>query len=278
MKKVFATIVCLLLVSTIALGQAKVDRDVKQLQALQKARIGGGYECSNEPILPTDGSSLQDVVSLSPNYYLLHLQAGHSYVAEMWDPGDLFVTAGGQLTLLSSPGCGATLATADFVSADPNLSNDFGDRISWIQAANGDAVLEASSLDTANNYYAYVIRVIDTTLQNNYWTTNGTLATEYIFTNNTQQTLAGTLIVKDVTAGGTNYSAHFSVPSGRQTIEVVASTGIASGGLQVPANHVGRAVFSFTGPAGGIQADGYTITTMDVPIAPVKFEPKFSPH
>jgi hypothetical protein len=278
MKKLFGVIVCSLLLSMIAVGQAKVDRDVKRLQAAQKARIGGGYECSNDPILPTDGSSVQDVVSLSPNYYLLHLQAGHSYVAEMWDPVDLFITAGGQLTLLSSPGCGSTLPTTDFVSADPNLSDDFADRISWIQPANGDAVLEASSLDTANDYYAYVIRVIDTTLQNNYWTTNGNLATEYIFTNNTQQTLAGTLIVKDVTAGGTNYSAHVSVPSGRQTIEVVASSGIASSGLQVPANHVGRAVFSFLGPAGGIQADGYTITSVDVPITPVKFESKFSPH
>lgn len=277
MKKMFATIVCLLLLSAIALGQAQADRNTKRLQELQKVRIDGGYACGSDPILPTDGSSTQDYVGSSPNYYLLHLQAGHSYAAEMWDPVDVYIGGGAQLVLLSSPAC-APLSTADFVSADPNLSNDFADRISWIQSGNGDAVLEANNLDTTGAFYAYVIRVTDTTLQDNYWTTTGNLATEYIFSNNTQQALTGTLTVKDVTAGGTNYSAHFSVPSGRQTIEVVASSGIASPGLQVPANHVGRAVFAFAGPAGGIMAEAYTITSVNVPIAPIKFEPKFSPH
>ena len=50
----------------------------------------------------------------------------------------------------------------------------------------GDAVFEVNNLDTNGGYYAYIIRVTDTTLQNEYWTTNGGLATEYVFTNNTE--------------------------------------------------------------------------------------------
>ncbi|MGB8889696.1 MAG: hypothetical protein WCC87_23435 [Candidatus Korobacteraceae bacterium] len=278
MKKVLGTIVCLLLVSAIALGQAKADRDVKRLQEQQRARIGGGYECGGDPILPTDGSSAQDYIGPTPNYYLLHMEAHHSYVAEMWDPVDSFIGGGAQLVLLSSPGCGTTLSTRDFVGSDPNLSNNFADRISWLQPADGDAVLQVNNLDTTGAFYGYVIRVTDTTLQDNYWTTNGNLATQFTFTNNTEQTLSGKLLVEDVTAGGVDYSAAVSVAPGRQTTEIVASTGIASSGLQVPANHVGRATFYFTGPAGGIMAEAFTITSMDVPITSIKFESKFSPH
>lgn len=277
MKQMFASIVCLLLMSAMALGQAQADRNTKRLQGLQKVRPPGGFACGSDPILPTDGSSTQDSITSSPNFYLLHLLAGHSYSAEMWDPVDLFIGGGAQLVLLSSPGC-ATVPTTDFVSADPNLSNSFGDRISWRQSVDSDAVLQVNNLDTAGGFYGYIIRVTDTTLQNEYWTTNGNLATEYVFTNNTEHTLSGTLTVKDVTGGGTDYSVHFAVPATGQTVEIVASTGIASSGLQVPANHIGRATFAFTGPAGGVIAQAFTITSVDVPIVPVKFEPKFSPH
>ncbi len=278
MKKVFGATVCVLLVSCIALGQAKADRDVKKQQDQQKARIAGGYGCGSDPILPTDGSSVQDYIGAGPNYYLVHLQRNHSYAVDMWDSTDNFISGSGQLVLLSSPGCGTTLTTRDFVSSDPNLSNDFADRISWIQPEDGDAVLEVNNLDTTGAFYSYVVRITDTTLQDNYWTTNGGMAAEFIFTNNTEQTLAGTLTVKDLTAGGIDYNVHVSVPAGSQTTEVVASTGIASSGLQLPANHIGRALFAFHGPAGGIMAEGYTITAVDVPISPIKFEAKYSPH
>ncbi len=276
MKKIVFTALCLLLASATALSQAKVDRDTKRVQQL-KVQNAGGEACGSDPILPTDGSSVQDFVGSSPNYYLLHLQAGHSYSAEMWDSIDVSIGGGAQLTLLSSPGC-SPLSTTDVVSSDPNLSNNFADRISWRQGSNGDAVLQASSLDPTGTIYSYVIRVTDTTLQNNFWTTVSSRATQFIFANNTQQNLTGKLIVKDVTAGGTNYSVNITVPAGQQVTEIVASSGIASNGLLVPANHIGRATFAFIGPAGGIMADAYTITSVNVPIAPVKFEPKFAPH
>ncbi|MGC2109063.1 MAG: hypothetical protein WA655_06065 [Candidatus Korobacteraceae bacterium] len=278
MKKLFCTTICLLLASAIGLAQAKADRDTYRIQQQARVRIAGGYQCGSDPILLTDGSSTQDYVGASPNYYLVHLQAGHSYSAEMWDPLDLYIGGGAQLVLLSSPGC-TTIATTDFASADPNLSNDFADRISWRQSANADAVLQVNNLDTTGSFYTYVIRVTDTTLQNNYWTTASGLGTEFVFSNNTQQTLSGKLLVKDVTAGGVNYTVTITVPSGQQVIEIVASSaGLASPGLQVPANHIGRATFGFTGPPGGIMAEAYTVTTANVPISYIKFEPKFSPR
>ena len=277
MKKVFGAMLSVLLLSAIGLGQAKADRNVKKGQDQQKARIAGGYGCGSDPILPTDGSSVQDYIGAGPNYYLLHLQRNHSYAVYMCDPADSFIGGSGQLVLLSSPGCGSTLATRDFVNSDPNLSNDFADRISWIQAEDGDAVLQVNNLDPSD-FYTYVVRITDTTLQANYWTTNGGMAAEFIFTNNTEQTLAGTLTVKDLTAGGIDYNVHVSVPAESQTTEVVAATGMASTGLQVPANHIGRALFAFHGAAGGIMVEGYTITAVDVPITPIKFEAKYSPH
>ncbi len=279
MKRLLPILVGGLLMSTMALGQAQVDRNAKRLQEQQKIRTGGGYQCGNDPILPTDGSSTQDYIPPDPasNFYLVHLLAGHSYSVDMWDPVDLFIGGPGQIELLSSPGC-TPLTTNDYVTVDPNLSGSFGDRISWLQVHDGDAVVEVNNLDTNGGYYAYIIRVTDTTLQNEYWTTNGGLATEYMFTNNTEFTLSGTLTLKDVTGGGTDYSVHFAVPGAQQTSKIVAATGIASSGLQVPANHTGRASFAFNGPAGAIIAQAFTISAVDVPITPLKFEAKFSPH
>jgi hypothetical protein len=38
------------------------------------------------------------------------------------------------------------------------------------------------------------------------------------------------------------------------------------------------ASYAFTGPAGGILGQAYIIAAPNVPVAPTKFEPKFSPH
>jgi hypothetical protein len=277
MNKIFLVAMCSLLTGAVAVGQAKADRDTKRIQEQQRARIGGGFSCGNDPILLTDGSSVQDYIGASSNYYLVHMQAGHSYSAEMWDSLDLSIGGGAQLVLLSASDC-SPLSTTDFSTADPNLSNNFADRISWRQSVNADAVVQLNNLDPAN-YYSYIIRVTDTTLQNNYWTTASGLGTEFVFSNNTQQTLSGKLLVKDVTAGGVNYTVDIRVSSGQQVTEIVASSNtLASPGLQLPANHVGRATFGFTGPPGGIMAEAYTVSTANVPISYVKFEPKFSPH
>ena len=280
MRTKLFTIVSVLLVSVLAIGQAKSDRDTKRLQQ-QKVQRDGGATCGSDPILPTDGSSVQDYVgSIGPNYYLLHLKGGHSYSAEMWDPADLYIGGGAKRALLTSPGCSSSSWSTDLVGVDPDLHNNFADRISWDYTSDHDVVLEASSLDSSGAFYTYVIRVTDTTLWNPNWSTYSTLAVQYDFTNVTASTLSGKLTVTDVTGGGTTYSASFSVPAGKQVSKIVAATGIASTGLQVPANHQGYASFVFVGPAGAILADAYFInnTTPNVPVTPAKFEPRFFPH
>ncbi|MGA2371849.1 MAG: hypothetical protein ABSG11_14385 [Candidatus Korobacteraceae bacterium] len=272
----------LLLISANAVGQAQADKNTQLLQ-YKRAHKDSGVYCVQDPILPTDGSSAQDIVSTGnggtgPNYYLLHLKAGHSYSAEMWSPtGD--VTGGAQLTLLLNTNC-SPVATSDFVEIDPDLSNSFADRISWHFLNNHDVVLQASSLDTSGTLYQYLIRVTDTTLWNTNWSTYSTLAMQYDFTNTTAATLSGELTVTDVTAGNTTYTSSLSIPAGQQVTKIVAATGIASTGLQVPANHQGYASFAFLGPAGAIVADANVInnTAPNVPLVPSKFEPRFLPH
>ncbi len=280
MRAKILAMVGLLLVSASMFGQAKTDNATKRLQQ-QKVRQDGGEFCIEDPILPTDGSPASDYVSTGtgPNYYLVHLKAGHSYSAEMWDPADIQITGTAQLGLVSPSTC-APVSASDFVSVDPDLSATFGDRISWHFENNHDLVLKASSLDTSGTLYQYMIRVTDTTLWNTNWSTYSTLAMQYDFTNVTASTLSGYLTVTDVTAGGTTYTSSFSVPAEQQVSKIVAATGIASIGLQVPANHQGYASFAFLGPAGAIVADANVInnTAPNVPIAPAKFEARFFPH
>lgn len=283
MRATILVTVCLLLLSANAFSQAKGDKDIKRSQQ-QRVQKDSGVNCIEDPILPTDGSSAQDIVSTGnggtgPNYYLVHLKAGHSYSAEMWAPTAAAVTGGAQLALLLSTNC-SPVATSDFVQVDPDLSKTFADRISWHFQNNHDFVLEASSLDTSGTLYQYIIRVTDTTLWNTNWSTYSTLAMQYDFTNVTASTLSGVLTVTDVTAGNATYTSSFSVPAGQQVTKIVAATGIASIGLQVPANHQGYASFAFLGPAGAIVADANFInnTTPNVPVAPSKFGARFFPH
>ena len=285
MKTKIVVTVCLLLLSASAFSQAKADNNTKPVQP-QRAQKAPAEACVEDPILPTDGSSAQDIVSTGsggtgPNYYLVHLKAGHSYSAEMWAPtsDNSPVTGGAQLALLLNPNC-SLVATSDFVGIDPDLTNSFADRISWHFQNNHDFTLEASSLDTSGTLYQYLIRVTDTTLWNTNWSTSSTLAMQYDFTNVTAATLSGELTVTDVTGGNTTYTSSFSVAPGQQVTKIVAATGIASIGLQVPANHQGYASFAFLGPAGAVVADANFInnTTPNVPVAPSKFEPRFYPH
>jgi hypothetical protein len=210
----------------------------------------------------------------------VHAKAGHSYSAEMWAPTSQNpVTGSAQLGLALGTSC-STVSTSDFAQVDPELSNSFGDRISWRFQNGHDFTLVASSLDLSGNLYQYYIRVTDTTLWNANWSTYSTLAMQYDFTNVTAATLSGELTVTDVTAGDTTYTSSFSLAPGQQVTRIVAANGIASLGLLVPANHQGYASFAFLGPAGGIVADANFInnTAPNVPVAPSKFEPRFFPH
>ncbi len=263
MKKTFLLSLCLVLVSSIVLAQTK-GAPAKQKQVKRY----GGLQCGSDPILPTDGAATSDFVGTSPSYYLVHLKAGDSYSAELFDSTDLYVTGGAQLVLLSSPGC-AALPTTDVVSLDPDLSNNFADRISWIQAADADGVLQVNNLDTSGNVYSYSIRIADTTLHNPRWSTFSGFITQYALVNNTNAAISGTLTLIDST--GTQYAAPVTVPAGGENFQT-------TGGLGVPANDFGFATFAFVGPAGGITADAYFINSNATVIVPSTLAPRNYQH
>src|ERR1035438_9597724 len=102
MKKLLFTTVCLLLVSSMVMAQAKSSTTSKQTS---KHRYGG-IACGSDPILPTDGLAISDFVGTagagSPTYYLVHLKDGHSYSAEVYDSTDPTVNAGMAQLLLTS--------------------------------------------------------------------------------------------------------------------------------------------------------------------------------
>src|SRR5208337_1370044 len=263
MKKTFFVTLCLVLVSSMLLAQTK-GAPAKQKQVKRY----GGIECGSDPILPTDGAATLDYVGTSPNFYLVHLKAGHSYSAELFDSTDLYVTGGAQLVLLSSPACTA-LPTTDVVSLDPDLSNNFADRISWIQAADADGVLQVNNLDNSGNFYSYSIRIVDTTLHNPRWSTFSGFITQYALVNNTSTAISGALTLIDST--GTQYSANVTVPAGGESFQT-------TGGLSIPADHFGFGTFAFVGPAGGITADAYFINSNATVIVPSTLAPRNYQH
>ena len=266
MKKLLLTTVCLLIVSSMALGQAKSRTTSKKVHRY------GGLSCGSDPILPTDGAATYDYVGLGgapggANYYLVHLKDGHSYSAEAYDSTDEVISGTAQLSLIATD-CQTALPTTDVVSLDPDLSNDFADRISWIQTGNVDAVLILTNNDS-NNFYSYTIRIVDTTLHNPRWSTFSGFITQYALVNNTNTPITGTLTLIDST--GTQYFANVTVPAGGENFQTTS-------GLSVPGNHFGFANFTFVGPAGGITADAYFINANATVIVPSTLAPRNYQH
>jgi len=265
MKKLLLTTICLLVVSSMALGQARSNASSKQVHR------GGGIACGSDPILPTDGyTTIYDIVDVSSaSFYLVHLKDGHSYSAEAYDSTDQTVTAGAaQLSLILASDCKTALPTTDVVNVDPDLSGSFADRISWIQTGNVDAVLKLSNSDP-NNSYSYNIRVTDTTLHNPRWSTFSSFITQYALVNNTNVAISGTLTLIDST--GAQYATNITIPAGEESFQT-------SGGLGIPDNHFGFANFAFVGPAGAITGDAYFINSNATVIAPSTLVPRNYQH
>lgn len=255
MKRLLPTTVCLLVMSSVALAQATTGMTGKQIR---KHRYGS-ISCGSDPILPTDGSTIQDFVTpSSASYYLVHLKDGHSYSAEVYDPVDATISAAAQLVLLSATGC-SPLSTTDVVNVDPDLSNAFSDRISWVQSGDADAVLEVINPDSANTY-SYNIRIVDTTLRNARWSTvlGGAFSTHYGFLNTTESAIQGTLTL--YASDGQIYTASFTIPAAGEVFQTVCGTGSAgcsAQNIEVPSNKAGFATFAFIGPPGAVTVDGY---------------------
>ena len=273
MKRTLLFTLGMLLVSSMALAQTKASSTTHKQTTQKRVKRLGGISCGSDPILPTDGyTTIYDFVPpSSSSYYLVHLKNGHSYGAEVYDSTDATISATAQLSLISASDCATVLPTTDVVSIDPDLSNDFADRISWIQSGDADAVLVVANPDSTVSY-SYNIRIADTTLVNPRWSTFSGFITQYAFVNNTETTITGTLTLVDNTAGGP-YTTNFTVPAGGESFQTVPSSS-----LNVPPNHFGFATFAFVGPAGAIVADAYFINPSGTVIVPSIFAPRNYQH
>lgn len=273
MNKLLLTMFGLLVMSSLALAQATTDTanaagtsGTTVRQARKNVQPYGGTACGSDPILPTDGSAIQDFVDVGAiTYYMVHLKSGHSYSAEMYDSQDATISVPGQLQLWNT-GCGSQLPTTDVASLDPDLSNNFSDRISWIQSGDSDAILEVINTDTVNTY-VYTIRITDTTLHNQRWSTFTPFSTQYSFVNNTDVNITGTLTLYN-TSGAVLNSVPITVNAGAQLFYIFST----------PPNQVGNATFAFIGPAGGITADAFFLNTGATVVVPSTFAPRNYQH
>jgi hypothetical protein len=250
MKKLGLFTICLLLINSMAFAQAKPAKHGKS--GIKPLNYTG---CdSTAPVVSINGAGFRDFINVfGDNFVQVNLKAGHSYSAEVWDPQEQQGSAGVLLILITA-GCGADDSYTDVTAMDPDLSNGFSDRISWVQASDSLEFIDISSFDTvfAHNY---TMRVVDTTLYNARWSTVVGFTTHYGFLNTTEFDIGGTLTLTE--SGGTQHVVSFTVPAGGEVFEVVAGDGTGSPGLNLPPNLAGSASFVFVGAAGAIKADGY---------------------
>ena len=253
MKKLGLLTICLLLISSMVFAQA---RPAKQGKSGIKPLNYTGCD-SSAPVVYINGAGFRDFIDIfGDNYVQVNLKAGHSYAAEAWDPTDQFYNDGGGLPLyvLLESVCGTYDNFTDVTGMDPDLSNGFSNRISWIQASDSLEYIHVSSFDNhvSHNYF---LRVVDTTLNNSRWSTVVGFSTHYGFLNTTQSAISGTLTLTE--SGGTQHVVSFTIPAAGVAFKVISAGGDASPGLQLAPNLAGSATFTFVGPAGAIKPDGY---------------------
>ena len=269
MKRTLLTLLCVVLISSIVVGQSKAPT------RKQNIHRNGGIACGNDPILPTDGSPTDDYVpSGSSSWYYVHLKAGHSYSVDVWDSTDTVIGGSATLALIALD-CSTTVSTTDQTSVDPDLSNNFGARISWIQVSDASAYLQVGTTDPSGD--AYTVRITDTTLHNPRWTTWSKFTTSYGFLNTTSSDISGTLTVTDGTSG-TKYAVNVTVPHNGQVFEIVSGTGSGSPGLNLPPDRAGFAAFTFVGPPGAILADAYYLNGNASVVVPSIFDARNDQH
>jgi len=267
MKKTLFLIVCGLVIISMAVAQTGT--------AAPKPRNhlrNGGATCGQDPILPTDGSTLAFDYTYpgAATWYYVHLKGGHSYSVDVWDSVDTVI--GGQATLtLMATDCQSNLPTTDVTSVDPDLSNDFGARISWIQSADSDAYISVGTTDPSGSTYS--IRVTDTTLHSTRWSTWSGFGTQYALVNTTATAISGVLTVTEST--GPQHTLNVTLPANGEAFRIVVASG---GDLNVGASKLGFAQFAFVGPPGAIMADAVIINATATVIEPVDFGPRNYQH
>ena len=267
MKRQLLTMLFVVLISSIVVGQSKAPT------RKQNIHRNGGIACGSDPILPTDGSATDDLVlSGSPSWYLVHLKAGHSYSVDVWDSTDTAVIGGSATLALIALDCTTTVSTTDQTAVDPDLSNNFGARISWIQVSDASGYLQVGTTDPSGD--AYTIRITDTTLHNPRWTTYTHFVTSYGFMNTTNTSISGVLTMTDVLSGE-HYVANVTIPAGGQRFIIASATG---GDINVGKEAAGFAAFTFVGPPGAILADSYYINGNASVVVPSTFGARNDQH
>ena len=261
MKRIMSIVVCVL-VFGLALGQAQsTSGDQKSVKRY------GGTACGGDPILPTDGSVLQAdyVPTGAANWYYINVKAGHSYAVEIYDSYDSQIGGSATLTIVAS-NCTTPVQTTDVTSMDPDLSQNFGARMSWIQATDSAAYIEVQSSDP--NGSLYNVRIVDTTLVNPRWSTYAPFSTQYSFTNNTSAAdITGTLSIYD-SSGSLLSTKSITIPKASQQFYI----------FNTPASHVGFATFAYTGASGAITADAFFLNSSLTVVVPSSFAPRNFQH
>jgi hypothetical protein len=250
MKKLGLFTICLLLINSMAFAQARPAKHGKS--GIKPLNYTG---CdSTAPVVNINGAGFRDFINVfGDNFVQVNLKAGHSYAAEVWDPTEQNAS-NGVVLILDTAGCAGNDNYTDVTAMDPDLSNGFSDRISWVQASDSLEFIDISSFDTIAAH-DYSMRVVDTTLYNARWSTVVGFSTHYGFLNTTELDIGGTLTLTE--SGGTQHVVTFTIPAGGEIFEVVAGDGSGSPGLNLPPNLAGSASFVFVGAAGAIKADGY---------------------
>ena len=247
MKRVFLIAACCLLITSLAFSQMQPG----QTQPIRpKAKvIHAPTTCPNDPVLMSDGTINGDDFLFAPpstNYYALNAKGGHSYSVEVWDVFDPTVGMSPSITVTSD--CTHAISgVMDVTSLDPDLSNGFSHRVSWIQSSDQMLYLAIASPDqNQNDVYDYYIRVTDTSLHNIHWSTFS-YNTLWSLANLTPVDISGTLTVvsqQGVTLG----TFPLTVPA-----DGFAQVNAKVAGI--PANQQGAATFVYVGPAGAIRGD-----------------------
>jgi len=237
--------------------------------AFSSIAFAGGTACGTSPILAADGTTIgPDTIAPSTTYYYyMNLTAGHSYVAEVWDPFDQVSTGTAALSVVTGGTCAAGPASTNISNFEPGLIGSFANRIAWVQGSTGFYQIALGNSNATS--YKYYIRLTDTTAYNPNWTTYSGYITQWGFQNTTSQPIQGTLTVV-TTVGGTlaNIVLNFTIPANSSVFEYGGPTQ----NVDIAASHAGSATFSYIGPPGGVLAFCYLLNGPTTVIVPAKFE------
>jgi hypothetical protein len=249
-------------------------------------------DCTNPSIITPDGRinlSVFPAPAKGQNvtyWYGFYGQAGHSYSVEFVSPMDNDVpTAPNSYTIsfntfkLWGPndtlfGCGGNSSVSYISTAAYSpvlMNNGYGDGERWafIAAVSG---LYTLTISNSGGTGTYSFRVVDTTFFNARWSTWSGYDTQWGFTNLSDMPISGTFSIYN-TATNQLVIAPIPMTIGAGQI-VVLSSNLGTGGLNLPRNTSGYAIFAHNGPPGAFLTDAYMLNGSATLVIYAKFEPR----